>query len=446
MGFGVPLPRLPVREPRNPRDFAPGKVDLPRVSAASPVEVMCTAPEAVRLRAGTPFMTSSFDTSDTSGESDTFAAPRDSAHRVLLVEDDPGDTLLFQESLSSADPDLAIDTAVSLSEAGGRLTAETECIVLDLGLPGSTGLDALVAIRTRFPDLAVVVLTGWGDEFAGTQAVATGAQDYLIKGEANGATIARSIRFAIERKRNERSSAMLIQAEMQNLEQMRLERALLGTPSLRRTDIQWSTRYTAARRGTVSGDFLDGVELPDGTIRAIVGDVAGHGPDEAALGVSLRAGWRALVLSDLEPDCVLAGLEDLLISERSTPDAYATVCDITIAPDLRSIEVRSAGHPSPVLAGIGALVDRNVRSPLGMRFGERRWAGTSFGLPPVWPWRCTPTASSRSEPQTARSCPSTMSQERSPSPSPGIESTPTCCCRGSRRAARRAGGTTWRSP
>ena len=315
---------------------------------------------------------------------DAFAAPRDAAHRVLLVEDDPGDTLLFEEALVAADPDLAIDTAASLAEAAGKLGPATDCIVLDLGLPGSSGLEALTSVRSNFPDLAVVVLTGWGDEQVGTAAVGAGAQDYLIKGEADGATIARSIRFAIERKKNQRSSAMLFQAEMQNLEQARLERALLGAPTLRRTDVDWVTRYTAARRGTVSGDFLDGVELPDGTIRAVVGDVAGHGPDEAALGVSLRAGWRALVLSELDRDRVLAGLEDLLVSERSTQDAYATVCDITIAPDLRTIEVRSAGHPAPVLAGIGPLVDEHVRSPLGMRFGERRWVGTSFGLPPIW--------------------------------------------------------------
>ena len=93
----------------------------------------------------------------------------------------------------------------------------------------------------------------------------------MIKGEATPPTIARSIRFAIERKRNERSTAMLLRSELKNAERERLERALLATPSFRRDDFSWVTRYSAARTGVVSGDFLDGVELPDGTIRAVIG-------------------------------------------------------------------------------------------------------------------------------------------------------------------------------
>lgn len=314
----------------------------------------------------------------------TVAAPRDAAYRVLLIEDDAADTVLFRHGVGEIDPDLSITTVASLDEASSHLQDDLDCIVLDLGLPGSIELDALHAVRSTCPEVAIVVLTGWGDESVGTAAVAAGAQDYLIKGEATAPTIARSIRFAIERKRNERSTAMLLRAQLQNVERERLERALLGTPSFRRGDFSWATKYTAARTGVVSGDFIDGVELPDGSIRAIIGDVAGHGPDEAALGVSLRAGWRALVLSDLPADAVLAGLEDLLMTERSTADAYATVCDVTVSPNLRRVEVRSAGHPPPVLAGVGALVDEHLRSPLGMRFGERRWQGTAFELPEVW--------------------------------------------------------------
>lgn len=311
-------------------------------------------------------------------------APRDAAYRVLLIEDDEADMVLFRHGVGEIDPDLSITTASSLAEAADHLGGHLDCIVLDLGLPGSIDLDALHAVRAATPEIAVVVLTGWGDESVGTAAVAAGAQDYLIKGEATPPTIARSIRFAIERKRNERSTSMLLRAQLQNLERERLERALLATPSFRRGDFSWATKYTAARTGVVSGDFIDGVELPDGTIRAVIGDVAGHGPDEAALGVSLRAGWRALVLSDVPADVVLASLEELLITERSTTDAYATVCDLTVSPNLRSVRVRSAGHPPPVLAGVGALVDDHLRSPLGMRFGPRSWAGTTFDLPEVW--------------------------------------------------------------
>ena len=46
--------------------------------------------------------------------------------------------------------------------------------------------------------------------------------------------------------------------------------------------------------------------------------------------------------------------------------------------------VRSAGHPPPILAGRGALVDRLARSPLGVDLGRRDLPGTSFDLPATW--------------------------------------------------------------
>lgn len=311
-------------------------------------------------------------------------APRNAAYQVLLIEGDEDDATRFCGGVGEIDPDLAITTVTSLHEASDAMGAEFDCIVLDLSLPGSTDLDALLTVRAASPDTAIVVLTGWEDESVGTAAVAAGAQDYLFKGEATAPTIARSIRFAIERKHNEQATALLLRAQLMNVERERLERALLAAPSFHRSDLLWSTKYTAARTGVVSGDFIDGVELADGSIRVVIGDVAGHGPDEAALGVSLRAGWRALVVSDIPADAVLTSLENLLVTERSTSDAFATVCDLEITNDLRRITVRSAGHPPPVLAGAGPLVDANLRTPLGMRFGERRWVGTTFDLPPVW--------------------------------------------------------------
>jgi len=317
--------------------------------------------------------------------SDLRASPRDAPHVVVLVEDDPGDQVLFEAAISEADPELHIRCVASaeavpdLVGAGG-----VSCILLDLGLPGLTGFEALDQIVARSPHVAVVVLTGWGDAEAGTIAVARGAQDYLVKGEADGRTIARSVRFAVERKRAELSVAALAASELRQLEQHRLERALLVDPAIRRPDVRWQSRYIAAREGVVSGDFFDGLEMADGSLRFIIGDVAGHGTDEAALGVSLRAGWRALVLAQLDPAEVLEGLEEFLNTERTCGDEFATVCDMTISADLGSVTVRSAGHPPPILAGQGALSDLNGRAPLGVAFGRRRMTGTTYRLHGRW--------------------------------------------------------------
>ena len=325
------------------------------------------------------------DPSKTSWAPPDHLSPRDAPHLVVLVEDDPGDTILFEEAIADADPELRVRCVSRTSQLFPLTqTDEVSCVVLDLGLPGVTGFEALDEIVTALPRVAIVVLTGWGDAQAGTEALARGAQDYLVKGDADGRTSARSIRFAVERKRSQLSATALAAAHMRQAEQHRLERALLVDPAVVRPDVSWDARYIAARSGVVSGDFFDGLELADGTLRLVIGDVAGHGTDEAALGVSLRAGWRSLVLAGLDPGEVLLALEDLLLSERPRGDEFATVCDLTIAPDLGTVCIRNAGHPAPILAGRGPLRDVAGRSPLGIRLDDAGLPGTEHRLDGAW--------------------------------------------------------------
>ena len=109
-----------------------------------------------------------------------------------------------------------------------------------------------------------------------------------------------------------------------------------------------ASHYRPGRaRAVLGGDFFDVVETADGRIRAVIGDVMGHGPDEAALGVHLRVAWRALVLADVPDDQILATLSRLLEAE-STGGIFVTVCDLTLDRDL-GLTVRVAGHPPPLL-------------------------------------------------------------------------------------------------
>lgn len=315
-------------------------------------------------------------------------APRDAPHLVVLVEDDRGDAVLFEAAISEVDPELEVQcvtTVAAILEIA--FDEDVSCVVLDLGLPGMTGFQALDRLVKVVPTVAVVVLTGWGDAQAGAEALARGAQDYLIKGEVDGATIARSIRFAVERKRSQSAATELVEARVREQEQHRLERALVVDPAVQRPDVTWSHRYIAARAGMVSGDFFDGVERADGTLRFVIGDVAGHGSDAAALGVGLRAAWRSLVLASRDDASLLGHLEEFLVMERTRGDEFATVCDLTISSDLSSICVRNAGHPPPILAGVGPLEDPTGRSPLGIDLHSSSTPGepgATHTLPESW--------------------------------------------------------------
>ena len=104
------------------------------------------------------------------------------------------------------------------------------CVLLDLGLPDTGELQELRGVRwltEHVPELAVVVLTGVADEHLGAEAVRAGAQDYLVKGQVDGALLNRVIRYAIERVRAEEVQRQLREAQIYARENSRLERGLL---------------------------------------------------------------------------------------------------------------------------------------------------------------------------------------------------------------------------
>lgn len=270
--------------------------------------------------------------------------------RVLLVEDDDGDALLVEELFADGRTPVELVRARTVDEALTLL--DVECILLDLGLPDASGITALERVLAA-PDIpAVVVLTGLSDTGQGLRAVAAGAQDYLVKGEVDAELLTRSVRYAIQRRRAERQERELYRAQVRDYETTRLERALLPTPLVGDGDLEVLVGYRAGRDGLLGGDFYDVVERDDGSVAAVVGDVAGHGPDEAALGATLRTAWRTSVLAGLPPAKVLDVVEQILTAERGRPEIFATLVQVVIAPDRRSLELFLCGHPTPFLLGM----------------------------------------------------------------------------------------------
>jgi DNA-binding response OmpR family regulator len=128
---------------------------------------------------------------------------------ILLVEDDPGDALLAEELLRAHDGEFAVTWVRSLSEAIAAVGPSIDCVLLDLGLPDTSGLEGLRALLDAQPSPAVVVLTGFDDRASGEQALVLGAQDYLTKGSVGEDTLARALRYAIARQGAEESSRRL---------------------------------------------------------------------------------------------------------------------------------------------------------------------------------------------------------------------------------------------
>ena len=292
---------------------------------------------------------------------------------ILLVEDDPGDALLVEELASETVPALRLRWVRSLAQARAELAAgHPDCVLLDLNLPDAVGPDPLARVREFADEVAVVVLTGLAEERAGLAAVAAGAQDYLVKGRVDAQLLGRAVHYAIQRKQAERTAMALRAGQLQARENARLERGLLPTPLLRDTPgIEVVARYRSGRAHAVlGGDFYDVVQTADGAAHALIGDVCGHGPDAAALGVALRIAWRTLVLAGITGPEQVRLLEELLIAERSCDETFATLATLILRPGRTAAQVLRAGHP-------GMLVCRN---------GTFDWVevpgGTALGLLP----------------------------------------------------------------
>ncbi|NEA22898.1 SpoIIE family protein phosphatase [Actinomadura bangladeshensis] len=306
---------------------------------------------------------------------------------LLLVEDDPGDAFLFEELLAEAQPGIRITVATTLREALDALRPEIQCVIVDLSLPDAQGLDALHQVRTHAPATAVLVLTGLADAHVGVAAVAAGAQDYLVKQDVDGALLTRAISYAIERKRADESERQLVEARALSRENARLERGLLPVPILHDGTLRHHTRYRPGRdRALLGGDFHDTVETADGAVHVVIGDVSGHGADEASLGVRLRMAWRTLVLAGHTGPRLLDTLDAVLQHERWAEEIFTTLCMLTIAPDRRGARVYRAGHPPPLLFGPGgvATVPDEPRGPaLGLIPGVE-WPALDLELGESW--------------------------------------------------------------
>jgi PAS domain S-box-containing protein len=125
--------------------------------------------------------------------------------KVLLVEDEPADARLVVHAIrQTAGASFDVRRAETLEEAITLIPGGVDVVLLDLSLPDSFGLNTLNALSPRLPaQCPVLILTGHDDHRVALAAVEAGAQDYLIKGQADGAQLVRSIQHAIRRKQLE---------------------------------------------------------------------------------------------------------------------------------------------------------------------------------------------------------------------------------------------------
>jgi CheY-like chemotaxis protein len=136
---------------------------------------------------------------------------------LLLVEDNPDDARFVQRLVSNYQSETEprettgpivideLDHVDRLVDGLDRVQRRTpDAILLDLMLPDSSGLETVDRMVERAPAVPIVVLTGHDETEIGVEAIQRGAEEYLVKGSITATVLVRTLRYAIERKRNQR--------------------------------------------------------------------------------------------------------------------------------------------------------------------------------------------------------------------------------------------------
>jgi len=286
---------------------------------------------------------------------------------VLLIEDNPNDRRLIELMLSGAGGNLFRIEQVDRLDRGMERLAQggVGIVLLDLSLPDSHGLRTFVRLHAAAPDIPIIVLSGLDDTTLAVQAVHEGAQDFLVKGQVEGQLLARSMRYAIERKRMTSQLARYAEelrnrnAQLQADFNMAREIQEIFLPHQYPTfpasagpaesALRFFHRYLPA--AAVGGDFFDIFAISDTLAGIFICDVMGHGM-RAALVTAIMRG----LLEELTPLAADAGKflteinRSLHTILRRTREPFLSTAFYVVA-DVEAGELRfaSAGHPSPAL-------------------------------------------------------------------------------------------------
>ncbi|MBS2008024.1 MAG: response regulator [Cyanobacteria bacterium SZAS TMP-1] len=219
--------------------------------------------------------------------------------KILLVEDSPADADIFCEHLQYGGGDeFQVLWADKLADALRRLDQESfDVVLLDLNLPDSNGIKTLEKLRSLYPAMPVLILTGLDDAHIGIESVKNGAQDYLVKGQPSRDSIIRSLHYAVERKRLEmlNSESARKASESEAALQLALRAANTGFWSW---DIVRNKHETNAEIGRIFDEtdctsfenFMQRIYLPDlGLVQATIKQCL-EGKEDFEL--QFRVQWR----------------------------------------------------------------------------------------------------------------------------------------------------------
>lgn len=319
--------------------------------------------------------------------------------KILVIDDDALIREMFRFYLDQQGH--VVSTAADGATGIDRCRASTPDLVLcDLRMPGMDGLAVLGAVRTEFPELPLIVISGTGDMGDAIQALKLGAADFLTKPIEDFAVLDHAVGKALERARlqaenrvyraslgsaNARRTATLRQLEADEENGRQIQFALLPASPGRFGAFEL-TRFLAPS-AFLSGDFVDYFSIDENHFGFYMADVSGHGVPSAVITVLLKGyvgryleNYRRYGESTIrDPAALLTALNREFLTGQYGKHLTMFYGVVGIADG--QLECANAGQfPFPMLTDGRAVEEIGGRSaPVGL-FDDAPYTGQHFTL------------------------------------------------------------------
>ena len=122
--------------------------------------------------------------------------------RILLVDDNPDDRALVRREAEALFPEAELLEAGSRDDFEAAMqAARYELVVTDLHLNWGNGREIVSTVRQNYPDCAIVMFTGTGDEMTAVELMKSGLDDYVVKAARQLPRLRASMNLAVQNAR-----------------------------------------------------------------------------------------------------------------------------------------------------------------------------------------------------------------------------------------------------
>jgi serine phosphatase RsbU (regulator of sigma subunit) len=277
---------------------------------------------------------------------------------VYVVDDDPSVRIAIDSLIRSLG--FRARTFASARDFLECNPAGTGCLILDVHLPGLSGLDLQRELARANIRLPVIFVTGWADVPTSVRAMKAGAVEFLAK-PLREEDLVSAIRDEVDRDRAAQHAALSEQNELETAARIQQGLMALKIP-------QHSYATVCSRNlpcAAVGGDFFSAVTVDEDIVVAIA-DVSGKGIAAAVMASLLQGMIHEGVSFKVPLRDIARGVNDFFCV-RDLCAKYATFVIIALRPS-GDLEYINCGHIPPLIAGPAGVVERLPESniPVGL--------------------------------------------------------------------------------